>query len=60
MCLFTNMFQVHIYQCDIKCKGREIYTNKSICKKHKDTTSLRKETIDDINTNKFTGWKIKI
>ena len=54
-CLFTNRFQSHICQCDTKCKSRETHTNKSTHKRHKDTTSLRKGTTDDISTNKFTG-----
>ena len=53
--LFMNRFQAHIYQCDTKCKNRETHTNKSTCKRHKDTTSLRKGTTDDVSTNKFTG-----
>ena len=36
------------------------HTNKSTRKRHKDTTSLRKGTTDDVSTNKFTGWKIRI
>ena len=60
MYLFMNRFQAHIYQCDTKCKNRETHTNKSTHKRHKDTTSLRKGTTDDVSTNKFTGWKIRI
>ena len=54
-CLFMNRFQAHICQCDTKCKSRKTHTNKSTHKRHKNTTSLRKGTTDDISTNKFTG-----
>ena len=54
----THLFQTvssTYCQCNTKCKNREIHTNKSTYKKHKDTTSLRKGTTDDISTNKFTA-----
>ena len=58
--LFMNRFQARICQYDTKCKNRETHTNKSTHKGHKDITSLRKETTDDVSINKFTGWKIRI